>query len=377
MTIYLDREAVLKEIEKRRDFDEETYELKRKIEHGGFDAPQIPMGIDHLGLMKILADKDAEIARLKEDKVDCVRDRNIQYWGLLHRKDRIAELEKLCDMQKATIDAQGKKIRAYNNFRQRLPSVDPARIVITTKDAVKEHCAFEGILPQPAQKAPEPELFICPNATTCRILKCFHNTPHKYEDASCNSTGNCPWKTGPCTPVKSSIPQPSPVPTSGTGTAPEGATVEEAISRPIEKCEDCHHFLDVCTNGKPAPKCGRSARPDVISENERKSFPRWCPLQIQDTYLGMAPEVQYGHIEAICDRLETLENGVPGMARDIGNLALRMDQLEQLKRKSDIKRKIDFNRLNVHADQISELQTALKSLQEEIKNIPNKVTCSK
>jgi chromosome segregation ATPase len=73
MKAYLDKEAILKEIEKRRDFDEETYELKRKIERGEFDATPIVVGFhtwkfDALTTQykQDLARKDAEIARLTD-----------------------------------------------------------------------------------------------------------------------------------------------------------------------------------------------------------------------------------------------------------------------------------------------------------------------
>ena len=115
---------------------------------------------------------------------------------------------------------------------------------------------------RPAQKAPDPELFICDKAKKCKqtINQCDHIVPHECDEPW--GRGECPHiPCAKCIPYKEpTAPQPSAVPTSGTGTA---------------------------------------------------------------------PEVQSGHIAAICDRIEKLEETFCNCpAKDIGNLTLRLDNAE-------------------------------------------------
>lgn len=48
----------------------------------------------------------------------------------------------------------------------------------------------------------------------------------------------------------------------------------------IVACRVCPHYLDVCTNGLSAAKCGFCGSPRIISELESESFPFWCPLSV-------------------------------------------------------------------------------------------------
>jgi hypothetical protein len=325
MTTYLDKEAVLKELTERAQRYQDAGDfgyccaincLKINIEHEDFDAKTTSPEY----WRTCMAEKDVEIAQLtkhRDDLIGAVKfakemndklklqrngvaasrekalDRIAQYEKdqrgmiseILSHKGRIVDLEKLCDMQKAAIDRQGKALRAYNKFRQELPSVDPARIVITTKDAVKEFYAFENIIEQP-------------------------------------------------------VPQPSPVPTSGTGTAPEGATVEQI-------------------------------RPD-------DDPPIFKASSLAILRISTLEDVQYQNHK----RIKKLEGRTyPGMAKDIGDLTLRVDNLkiaseahEQIFRAhgkmiQDLqqKRLMDDSRGNTFEGQIDRLETALKALQEEVK----------
>ena len=78
----------------------------------------------------------------------------------------------------------------------------------------------------------EPELFICDHAKGCMSEFCSHRRPHERWDG-CNNVG-CDSRPGipaKCIPYKEpTAPQPSAVPTSGTGTAPEdGRTLKQKV----------------------------------------------------------------------------------------------------------------------------------------------------
>ena len=194
-----------------------------------------------------LAEKGAEIARLKEE---ITRVNNTWYAYHSNLKDQLAELEKLTALQKETIDAQGKQLRearetvlndvwikCFNEMNSQsanrilfhydpedyIPSLECGEILV-----ILESLGLED----PAQKAPDPELFICDHAKGCMSEFCSHRRPHERWDG-CNNVG-CDSRPGipaKCIPYKEpTAPQPSAVPTSGTGTAPEdGRTLKQEV----------------------------------------------------------------------------------------------------------------------------------------------------
>jgi hypothetical protein len=151
---------------------------------------------------------------------------------------------------------------------------------------------------QPAQKAHEPELFICPNAGKFNwdggCEECTHSKPHKWSYACQKESAEC---CGECVQINKEIPQPTPVPTSGTGTAPEGATVT------------------------------------------------YIPPDEIDAFRNHLVDIQ--------------ERTYPGMAKDIGDLIIRMDNMERSKN-------IQNAAISKHASQIYDLETTLKAIQKEI-----------
>jgi len=65
-------------------------------------------------------DRDAEIARLNRvvtqaiiERMDAITDRNNHQQEICHLQDRIADLKKLIDMQKATLDTQEKECHNF------------------------------------------------------------------------------------------------------------------------------------------------------------------------------------------------------------------------------------------------------------------------
>ena len=290
---YLDGDAVLKELNLNNYEDAATMrsDMIRRVQAGEFDAAIPQNEVEILSFLarkeghqkRALADKDAEIAGLKEEA-------DKKYVDLVHK---------------------------YN---------------------------WLG-----AQK--EPEWFICPtnpNMTNCD--GCASRIPHRHP-GSCQKTCFCPK----CVPVKEPIPQPSPVPTSGTGTAPQVA-----------------RFLDILN------KKGVSAE---YNDEDRKK-------------LGEAIWEAFGFVK---------ERTYPGIAKDIGNLALRLTELEDyvsdsqnngdlilrmdnLKIASEAheqmfrahgkmiqdlqqKRLMDDSRGNTFEGQIDRLETALDALQGEVAGI--------
>jgi len=75
MAGYLNKEAVLKAAKDAMTWPEHAAGLVMRIERGEFDAPTISEGIDHLGLVKNLEEKDAQILRLSNaltsEKIVC------------------------------------------------------------------------------------------------------------------------------------------------------------------------------------------------------------------------------------------------------------------------------------------------------------------
>ena len=156
----------------------------------------------------------------------------------------------------------------------------------------------------------EPELFICDHAKGCMSEFCSHRRPHERWDG-CNNVG-CDSRPGipaKCIPYKEpTAPQPSAVPTSGTGTTPEdGRTLKQTVKD-----------LEICT--------------------------------------------------------------YPGMAKDIGDLTLRMDNLEMLhggvgQKIGNFQKELKDQREDYHAHirqfveenaaAHKEINKALKSLKED------------
>ena len=131
-------------------------------------------------------------------------------------ESRIVDLEKLCDMQKATIDQQGKALReAREDMAKEISAIIEGEWQCSLAEVlyIIECVSKENSEPfkQAAQK--ELELFICPKHADCNI-GCWHSGPHEKYSAC----GAFPDKCPKCIPVKESAPQPSPVPTSGRET---------------------------------------------------------------------------------------------------------------------------------------------------------------
>ena len=160
-----------------------------------------------------LAEKDAEIARLnniwnahhsKCDERFSILSREHDNTVVLVKKlkDRIAELEKLSTMQKATIDAQGKardealsKISdllcaEFHAYQSPLP-FSAQELVRKQGDIIR---SLRVEYRQSQEK--EPELFICPDQGPGCI--CSHNKPH-LKQSDCNGFDDC---GGKCIPYK-------------------------------------------------------------------------------------------------------------------------------------------------------------------------------
>jgi hypothetical protein len=175
---------------------------------------------------------------------------------------------------------------------------------------------------QPAQKAPEPEMFICPNSGKKYACTrgCIHSDPHEHTEV-CEEgaeSGGCLE----CIPVKESAPQMQPHP------------------RPV-----------ICNKANMTEMCGTCGHRTLHD-----------PI---DNCVGG------GVCGGLCVVPVEAEKGVfPGMAKDIGNLIIRMDNLESglVDRVNALDE--DFtNTANVvfkQKAQIKELETAMKAIQKEI-----------
>jgi hypothetical protein len=374
MTAYLNKEAVLEDMNKCRDYNEELFKLFNKIKNGDFDTESIPSD-----LVTQLHIKDAEITRLKfklaplesnlgqiqrfsetaiknaneeiaqlkaanedwikvhKSAVGAFNDENIKNQNqilkmksriaqyekdqcgmiseILSLKGRIVDLEKLCDMQKTTLDQQGKALReALETIRHTVPcdgchpkpcsgcQWELERCKYRRLAKGDHHCRyFKEHREDPAQK--EPELFICPESCVCKPSTCFHRQPHTHGSGCMRPSDTKCHICSDCAPIKKSVPQPSPVPTSGTGTALEGATVEQI-------------------------------RPD-------DDPPTFKASSLAILRISTLEDVQYQNHK----RIKKLEGRTyPGMAKDIGDLTLRVDNLT-----SGLERA-----LNLHADRLDE-----------------------
>jgi len=151
----------------------------------------------------VITGKDVEIARLK---------------------DRISNLEKLTALQKETIDAQGEALQETNLIKIELANLkdtlNPDRRSCLTCENTECDVLIgaDQTCWRPAQKAPEPELFICPNyGIKPACANCSHNHPHKHTDNCddhfmCKSPrcDICEGKECKCIPYKKepTVPQP-------------------------------------------------------------------------------------------------------------------------------------------------------------------------
>jgi hypothetical protein len=320
MTTYLDKEAVLKA------FKEEPLNFYNRFLKGEFDAPLIPPEYWRTGM----AEKDVEIARLKHQlKIESeasghvIRTAYDQITKLVStvslQGDRITDLEKLCDMQKATIDAQGNVLR-----EERDRVLDD---LISKFDDMNDEM-FMGYMQsirskQTAQK--EPELVICPSRKhgTCPNppKSCLHSSPHpkKYSgDGMCDCICQVTGSRIKCVPFETCSPQPSPIPTSGTGTAPEGATISQ---------------ISIGPGGNPNQNVDNLSLPEITR----------C----------------IGDLTLRVDNLKIASEAHEQIFRAHGKMIQGLQQ----------KRLMDDSRGNTFEGQIDRLETALKALQEEVKGI--------
>jgi uncharacterized coiled-coil protein SlyX len=151
-------------------------------------------------LREACEEHEKEIARLNEKYNEATASPHYPGgpWDWLHKanmenrelKNRIAELEKLSTMQKATIDSLGKELREAEDLRKRnsqkwrtlqkeqLTFRDPERKVVC------DIMANGFTMPEIARK--EPELFICPNSgIKPGCDHCDHRVPHQHKGKLC------------------------------------------------------------------------------------------------------------------------------------------------------------------------------------------------
>ena len=437
-TTYLDKEVVLKALYdddgKERQY-EYCSELKERIEHGEFDARAVSRTFTEAyqaGIYtakKALADKDAEIADLEKKNIgahEIIKEKHAEIerliekyneakaaphypdgpWDKLHKavaenrnlRDRIADLEKLCDMQKATIDQQGIEIEQKNKILQsRMDEIGELYEKIRAQDQDQEYlkkmlqCANDG-LEQTAQK--EPELFVCPFGKECRNGGCYHKEPHPKEHKCTIKCARYDTFDIKCIPVKEPVLQPSPVPTSGTGTAPEGATVEQ--EQPESKVVFGPTTSSTTQGSGPGDRLyleyrnlkGEHGYMELTAERlicltAIKYIPDSSFVTMQYRGEDFAelidvltlegdnePDDGESPLQHLWECVKDIEESTySGMAKDIGDLTLRVDNLEEA-----------FDILTEHttptllndqvqalSGQVEELQKALKALQEEVK----------
>jgi len=245
---YLDKTKVLE------DLSEYTMPamvgLSIRVRRGEFDAnpgiSQWQLEQYNLAHDKALAEKDAEITRLNTDiaqlknmnsrlkeipiYVDEVTKKKIarlkEYQDvhttrIIELEDRIADLEKLSTMQKATIDAQGKELREAREARETVLNdvwikcfnemnfqsenrihYDPEDSYIPSLECEEIVNILESLgLNKPAPK--EPELFICPEAgRSARLCPlCRHSRPHECDGQRCCKGVCIPYEEPAQTPA--------------------------------------------------------------------------------------------------------------------------------------------------------------------------------
>ncbi len=261
MTTYLNKEKVLEAIKNLSS----AHEILIMIERGEFDVKLLSTCAERQRKHgEVLAAKDAEITRLKTENgdLDCrlegisetmhetivglekenhsrlgeiltLRGRIANYQKgeenliLENQKmgDRITELEKLCDIQKETIDQHHKKFNALQKEQSQMR--DPERKVVC-------EILANGFTMHEKPKKNEPELFICPKVNCMRGF-CYHRVPHRYmhECGSTESPSECP-NCVQFMPDSQSNPDASDI-----GKASKIATVEQ------NHCDQCDHW-DMC-----------------------------------------------------------------------------------------------------------------------------------
>ena len=337
-TTYLDKDAVLKALYdddgKERQY-EYCSELKERIEHGEFDARPVSRTFTEAYQARIYNSPALPDGPWDKLHKAVAENRNL--------RDRIADLEKLCDVQKATIDAQGTSILDYQGMITcNGCHPKPCSGCIKENESCKYRPYAKGdhICRYFVAVKKEPELFVCPFGKECRNGGCYHKEPHPNEHKCTIKCARYDTFDIKCIPVKSPAPQPSPVPTSGTGTATEGAT-------------------GICKFASWLDGYVLCKSPDECDYQEGAGF--------QQQYCGKYPS----------------GSTYPGMAKDIGDLTLRVDNLkiaseahEQIFRAhgkmiQDLqqKRLMDDSRGNTFEGQIDRLETALEALQEEVAGI--------
>jgi flagellar motility protein MotE (MotC chaperone) len=142
---------------------------------------------------------------------------------------------------------------------------------------------------KPTTVLKEPELFICPEAHVCKSMNsCIHGRPHNQRDDCQRPSPTKCHICSDCVPVK------GPVPTSGTGTTPEGATVEQLPGM----LDDEHSVCDACIFDSGIPsECGHD--------------PEECKtIALGRAYLGMAKDIGdlTSRVDTLRSELQRLKN---------------------------------------------------------------------
>lgn len=270
-----------------------------------------------------IAAKDAEITRLNGVIKQITHCHCELQREMLRQRDRIAELEKLTALQKETIDAQGKALREAR-FTEDCRIYGLIKCLVAREgydcgevDHILEY--LNGLGQQSAQK--EPELVICEGALDMQSIgsslcdPCRHGRLHKKDEDCCSLGCRIDSKRVKCIPVNPLVPKPSPVPTSGTGTAPGATTglrewVSDSLQRHIRLIEACQNRLD---------------------------------------------------------KLE--EHMPPSMAKDIGDLTLRMDNLESRLALEGKAQQEQNAAISKHAEQIYSLESETRHLNARLHEI--------
>lgn len=127
-------------------------------------------------------------------------------------EDRIAELEKLSTMQKATIDALGKELREAEDLRkrnsQKWRTLQKEQLTFRDPEwkVVCDIIANGFTMSEMTQKGPE--LFICPAHGVSEMCPtCHHSKPHEHTGETCNFDG---VRCKKCIPYKGPAQTPAP-----------------------------------------------------------------------------------------------------------------------------------------------------------------------
>src|SRR5271157_3293240 len=281
-----------------------------------------------------MVEKDAEIARLKDELGEALAQPHYPDgpWDMLHKctsekqklRDRIADLEKLCDMQKATMETQGKILqemrektlqdvwgKCYDemNMQSRHRThYDPEDPYIPSLECGEIMIILESLgLKQPAQKPPEP----------CDLCHGVGTVTRSWQDGLSGGVSH-----GTCPDCK--------------GTGKKGLMSEPEMFR--------------CPKG--LKKCPSLICEDYECKYKESAYTCSCPVC----------QKRNNQKETTKDPAQKApEPGIyPGMAKDIGDLILRVEAMEKTLCECPV----------TMEQRISELETSLKALQEEVKAIP-------